>query len=202
MSEYTMYSIINTDDILKTCENLTELGITSVLLPDFHHPLYKFDNVNKLAARWKDLSYKDQWLIFMSDKKPCREIDLFDKSVYLMIDEDPNRWFLGMYTLKDTCEYLFSDKPWGDMCDSDPQNDLDRIERSKSINKTEIKFMEDFYQLPHSEFANFLRMGKAYNFLESVGIPAIEMLCDWLFYYPKECEGRCILWKEYGKFVD
>ena len=40
MSEYTSYSVVHVNDLKMVCNELSNNNITSVLLPDFDHPLY------------------------------------------------------------------------------------------------------------------------------------------------------------------
>ena len=182
--------------------------------------------------RWDSLKNKDQWLILMVREGDGNHFGFLPLSIYLMIDENRERWSLLLYKNGEEKEFLFSDAPWGDMCAPDPKDDWRRIENAiytciynatssrcfldgykvagctfsdtriyNNIKDTDLKFMEDLFQIEHSQFAQYLKMGPnmVWKFLESVGLPAMDMLCDYMFHYPEESNNRCMLWNEYNK---
>ncbi len=201
MSEYTSYAAVHVNDLKMVCNELSSNNITSVLLSDFDHPLYDSEYPKE---KWNSLSYKNQWLIFMAKKSDCNRFKFLPLSIYLMVDEGQDRWSLGLYKNGEKKEFLFSDTPWGDVCAPNPNDDWRRIENANNISELDLIFMEDLFQIEHTKFADYLKMGSnmVWKFLEVAGLPAMEMLCDWGFHYPEEGKNRCLLWNEYEKITD
>jgi hypothetical protein len=201
MSEYTSYAVVHVDDLMLVRNELSRNNITSVFLLGFNHPLYHLENSEK---KWKSLSFRNQWVILMAKGCDCNSFNYLPTSIYLMIDENMERWSLRLHKNGEKKEYLFSDTPWGDMCALDPKDDWERIENANTIGDADLKFMEELFKVEHSEFAQYLKMGPniVWNFLEIVGLPAIEMLSDWGFSFPEEGNNRCMLWDEYNNLVD
>lgn len=201
MSEYTSYAAVHVDNLKIICGELTNNNITSVLLADHDHPLYKSNNPE---VEWDSLPYKNKWLILMTADENSNDLGFLPLSINLTIDENRDRWSLDLYKKGEKVEFLFSDTPWGDMCAPDPKDDLERIKRAKNISDADLTLMEELFQIERENFLGYLKMGDGmvWDFLKIVGLPASEMECYWDFYYPKEGNGRCILWNEYFKIVD
>ncbi|MDP5209776.1 hypothetical protein [Microbulbifer sp. 2205BS26-8] len=198
MSEYTA---IHTENIDALRDELNNLGWTSFLLSDFAHPLAKSDDI---VNQWQDLSHQQKWLILVT-KQAC-DITLLENithSIDLMIHERPELWRISFSTNGNTYTLLFSDKPWGDLCAVDPNDDWQSIERANNISEDDLQMMEDVFQLKRQTFQDFLKMGRSmvWQFLEATGLPALEMFCDYSCYHPAAGEGRCMLWDEYTQLA-
>ncbi len=201
MSEYTVYTAIHTDNIGALRAELDKLGATSILLSDPAHPLAKSDDI---VNRWQDLPHQQRWLILVT-KKACDTglLENITHSIDLMIHEHSDLWWISFNTNGNKYTLLFSDKPWGDLCAVDPNDDWQSIERASNISEGDLQMMEDVFQLKRQTFQGFLKMGQGmvWQFLEATGLPALEMFCDYSCYHPAVGESRCMLWDEYTQLA-
>lgn len=196
MSEYTNYIILKVEDLGATKEKFDSREITSVLEVGPGHPLGS--ERGDILEKYSQLEDKYKWLILLAQDTVISEIDFLSEYIELLIDEDMRRWRIDFSKDGKRLELLFSDQPWGDYSDIDPEKDLARIEKAKNLTEDDLVFIEEVLKVPRTEFREYLAMGtdNVFDFCSATNLPMMEMLTPNAITLGPQHQNRCTLWTE------
>jgi hypothetical protein len=158
MSEYTEYYVIPTPSIEAISERLKANRIRSAIYMD----------EAELEA-WEALPEDRRFgVVYTLDATLERLGGLFTRALWLLVDEDPNRWRMDLWVDGSVARFLFSDRRWGDRWND---GDEELIVASRAPLPAQIALVEDFFAVPRTLFAQHLRMGGLKDFVKATGMP-------------------------------